>query len=271
MRRGHSNPGRLRPPAAGFTLIELLVVIAVLSILLAIMLPAMHTARVVAHRTRCASQLRQIATAWHVYLGDNNQQFYQGVFADYDFGGWRGLGSGARSRPLNPYVGVPMEVNAPGDARLFRCPADAGDKDYAPFLAYSYFGNSYRTNPMLIGPSLLSTRAGIPEPVQTLYRAINEHLTHLKADAVCDPARLLLVADRNWATQWSATLRVSGQAWHGQEHRYNMAFFDAHVALTEIHKGVYIDDDYRIQPLKELDSLTHWAQSQMVGQASGSR
>ncbi len=242
-------------------LIELLVVIAIISVLLAISLPALRASRAVAHRARCAGQLRQIAAAWHTYLGDNEQRFFQGVNANHYFGGWEGVGGGAVSRPLNKYVGLPEDPNVQTSARLFHCPADKGDENYGP-MAYLYYGNSYQTNLMLIGPDSLPT--SLPEPLKGLNRQINKHLKNLKADTISDPSRLLLVGDNNWLTEWDPLLPEPGRAWHDADNRFNMAFFDGHIAFTEIHKGIYIDSDYRVQPFKELDSLTLEAQSRMA-------
>jgi prepilin-type N-terminal cleavage/methylation domain-containing protein len=61
-----------------FTLIELLVVVAIISVLVAILLPALSLARQRAKITQCTSQLRQWGTVHLMYAQDNGDWFMAG-------------------------------------------------------------------------------------------------------------------------------------------------------------------------------------------------
>jgi prepilin-type N-terminal cleavage/methylation domain-containing protein/prepilin-type processing-associated H-X9-DG protein len=116
----------------GFTLVELLVVVAIISILLAILMPALAASRRQAQLLVCSNNMRSIVQAAHQYAADNGNR----VPRDATTGGWptvaivlaRYLGSG---RDLvdpysfdwlktNPYHELAKDIER---LRVFTCPA----------------------------------------------------------------------------------------------------------------------------------------------------
>lgn len=74
-----SDATRMAPRRAGFTLVELLVVIAIVGVLVALLLPAVQSARETARRTECANHLKQIAIA---------SQNHAATHGHFPTGGW---------------------------------------------------------------------------------------------------------------------------------------------------------------------------------------
>ncbi len=94
-----------RSAVRAFTLIELLVVIAIIGVLVAILLPAVQSAREAARQTQCKNNLKQIAVATHNYH-DTFFVFPCGIFAglDYSSTGGRGARGSGWFHQVLPYV-----------------------------------------------------------------------------------------------------------------------------------------------------------------------
>ena len=110
----------------GFTLIELLVVIGIISILAAILLPALSRARESARRASCQNNMKQFGVIFKMYSGENKDSFpppvryFPGNFPD---GGALGCMASFAGEALYPeYLTDVNVVICPSDSR-----ADSGD------------------------------------------------------------------------------------------------------------------------------------------------
>lgn len=241
----------------GFTLIELLVVIAVISVLIAVMLPALNLARRQSIRLMCQTRLKQLAQAWQLYLEAHDGRFLQCPDAETTYGGWYGTNPQLKniSRPLNSYVSIPVDCNSPSMADAYRCPADNGGQG----AANSFFttnGTSYCTNVHLVGQS---QRGWLPS--SELQQAINRKLSGLNVSQVGHTTRLALIGDFGWVNCWEPLIPYIGNG-HGKECFHNVAFLDGHVKFIHVRKGLYITDQYSVIPFEDLYNLAKEVQKE---------
>jgi len=249
----------------GFTLIELLVVVSVIAVLLAVLLPSLGKARELARRAGCRSNLKQLALAWTAYLDGHEGRFYQGIRANLDYGGWKGI-KGWWPRPLNRYVGLGLDPNGvtQADAKVFCCPSDRGGIPGA-FLrekAYRVHGTSYQTNIFLIGQNQCGA---FSTSTEVLDQQISLRLPNLNRSEVANPSRLLLMGDYGWINQWKPAPHPDKgwkdlAEWHGKPDCHNMAFLDGHTDFVDIRKGYYVTAEYWVLPFQDLYELAIEAQ-----------
>jgi prepilin-type N-terminal cleavage/methylation domain-containing protein/prepilin-type processing-associated H-X9-DG protein len=253
----------------GFTLMELLVVIAVIAMLMAILFPALRKARQLSRCVVCQSNLRQLAAAWHMYLDNNDEKFYQGINANLRYGGWRGIeGMDADpedpywppGRPLNPCLNLPTDIESEDGAEAFLCPADRGGLYNSALLrekVYRAVGTSYQTNIYLIGQDSCSEKT-------PLLKEISARLPNMTLQRANKPSFLLLIGDYGWVNQWSLwpqdALQKALAEWHGRENWHNLAFLDGHVRFLKIQKGYYVTDEYSMLPFADLYGLARQVQ-----------
>jgi len=250
-----------------FTLIELLVVIAVISVLLAILLPALNMTREMGRRIHCSGNLRQLALAWKLYFNEYDDCFYKMAQANNEYGGWRVNPRGG-ARPLNHFVDLNPDLMDKNQAKLFYCPSDRGGISiFEPAIpAFDSYGTSYETNSYLIGPTMLSLAN---EHVRDLHTAMNPKMENLKVTNVDNPhSEVILMGDYPW---WN---RSRGYAvdpnlldflsWHGRADTYNVAFLDGHVQYLRITWPLYNLGEYTVIPRKEYYPLAAEAKQAII-------
>jgi len=123
----HSSAGR------AFTLIELLVVIAVITILAALLLPALALAKSETVRIKCVSNQRELMVAWSLYSGDNREALalnggdasQTSPFAHlWVYGGNHGDPPTLTNVQYLIGARYALLANAQPSAALYKCPAD---------------------------------------------------------------------------------------------------------------------------------------------------
>ena len=268
-----SYNNRCKPKqSSGFTLIELLVVVAVLSVLIAILLPALNMARNLGKRIVCASNLKQMGLAWQLYLNDNDHCFPRYPSAHVRYGGWPAKVYEEnfwedlwRDRPLNPYMilGAQQEITETA-ARIYCCPADRGGAGKEGYTTFKYYGTSYATNTCLIGPDKFPISADSEQAYRELIESINNRIEekNMTPDmATNNHQQVVLAGDMGWYYQWWEFRKLQPDKkkqleWHNKHEHYNILMLDGHEEFIRIREGKWlVEGGYYIVPFKELNYI----------------
>jgi prepilin-type N-terminal cleavage/methylation domain-containing protein/prepilin-type processing-associated H-X9-DG protein len=137
----------------GFTLVELLVVIGIISVLIAMLLPALNKARQAATKVACASRMRQLGMIFEMYTV-NNHGMYPALInyntspwsytnqVSYSYGRSDGSIGKGLLMPSKEYVGYNAAVPPNAANSLYRCPAQ-GSEQVGTYWYYGYAYNYY--------------------------------------------------------------------------------------------------------------------------------
>jgi prepilin-type N-terminal cleavage/methylation domain-containing protein/prepilin-type processing-associated H-X9-DG protein len=217
-------------PSRGFTLIELLVVIGVISILLAMLMPAMARAREQAKVVACASNLRQISYAFQMYLIDTqgvafwrseklgidgmDWWVYGGKETGCTFLGQEGMFNKWRPRPLNKYMG--------GKITAFQCPSDDAAAPWTDdgSSSFDWVGNSYHFNANGYPGNSAVAPGGLPDSTTADPTA---GLAGVKVAKLKDSSRVVTFFDGSMPYQVN---------WHPKA-KGNVCYLDSHVSFQQ--------------------------------------
>lgn len=235
-----------------FTLVELLVVIGIITLLIALLFPAINRAREHANRVKCASNLRSIGIAMMLYV--ERYRHYPGALYGVS-------GSGVWHARLKPFVGGNKDVfHCPSRDDRFRWTEDSPEPvkpasgpyvilgyepgeplvhEFAPFsYGYNASGAGGETD-----PAYQTGLGGEPRIPGTTQRFL---AGDMHASRVRRPAEMIAVADSNGDSRWDfvicpATDDVTVQPGRIHAGGANVLFCDGHVTWYP-QKDLLIDD-----------------------------
>lgn len=238
---------RIRSTVAAFSLSELLVVMVIISLLLALSIPAIQEVRKTSRSAQCLSNLRSIAGAALTYASDNDGHFPPYISAS-NGQSWSQYRSWDYT--IKSYLGLPQDQ----PSKLFKCPADPrpyvkNGTSYARSYSFNaYYPSTGGWPPAGCGLISIDTSGGVPTVTRTLVQISNPSKCIMISEWCSDSTGKAI---DNYQNQLAYSGLTSIWIWKGQlpvlsngktihDPCINYAFVDGHaeaLQLSDVAEG----------------------------------
>ena len=230
-----AGPRRASDAGSAFTLVELLVVVGIIALLIAILMPALSSARRQATTIRCAANLADIGRAMQNYANEYRGRIPRG----YDYNGAYRAGRILWAEALSRYVGRLVEVKDLSPARdpvmakefaqigVYQCPVFPNERQPLDYVSNSWTAGT-------IDDSIAFVLARMKRSAEMVF--LTEAHARAQTDLFCyhdvwNVTHLPTMPNG----QRSSEARILNDNRHGG--RINMLFLDGHTA-TKMFKEV---------------------------------